>query len=50
MDYDLIPLLADLLFKACAIWVIVVSVIVVYLMLSRLLAWRWSTTEESDEK
>ncbi len=49
MDYDLIPLLSDLLFKTCAYWVIVVVVVIVYLSLSKLLNWRWDATELGEE-
>jgi len=50
MDYDLIPLLSDLLFKACTFWVILTVVIVVYIAMSRLWNWRWGVTEQSEEK
>ena len=33
MDYDLTPLLADLLMKACAFWIIMITVIITFLCL-----------------
>ena len=33
MDYDLIPLLADLLMKACGFWIVMITVIITFLCL-----------------
>ncbi|HLE30366.1 MAG TPA: hypothetical protein VI793_19745 [Anaerolineales bacterium] len=46
---DLSEPFAHMLFQACAFWVIVVSVIVVYLALSKLLAWRWGGKDDGSD-